>query len=294
MSSPVKLGPNSDLVAFVEDMAERAMRKTERELLPSVGKPFIVQPRKTLTSKPNSQTRISDRQVTMANAMMRSAHGLSLAEKRFIAAALAKTDSTDARGLMDERMQTVKLTAMEYAETFDVTLDTAYEQLQAGAEALQQPKLIVERQTRRGTVREARSWIITGKYAKGEGTVEVRWHPDLVPFLFGLRKEFTTYKLKHAAAFRSVYTWRIFECLKSWQAAGQWSPTIAQFHEATDASATARANFKELRLRVIQPAVKELREKNGLLLEWTPVKAGRKVIGLKFKFTTDPQGSLAF
>ncbi|MFM0197782.1 replication initiation protein [Paraburkholderia strydomiana] len=249
---------------------------------------------KTLAAKPNSQTNISDRQVTMANAMMRSAHGLSLSEKRFIAAALAKTDSTDARGLMDERMQTVKLSAMEYAETFDVTLDTAYEQLQAGAEALQQPKVIVERQTRRGTVREVRSWIITGKYAKGEGTVEVRWHPDLVPFLFGLRKEFTTYKLKHAAAFRSVYTWRIFECLKSWQGKGSWTPTIAEFHEATEPSATARANFKELRLRVIEPAVKELREKNGLLLEWEPVKAGRKVVGLRFKFAPNPQGSLAF
>ncbi|WP_334022010.1 replication initiation protein [Burkholderia orbicola] len=250
--------------------------------------------KKTLASKPNSQTNISDRQVTMANAITRSAHGLTLTEKRVIAAALAKTDSTDTRGLMDERMQTVKLSAMEYAETFAVSLDTAYEQLQAGAESLQQPKVIVERQTRRGTVREVRSWVITGKYAKGEGTVEVRWHPDLVPFLFGLRKEFTTYKLKHAAAFRSIYSWRLFECLKSWQGKGQWTPTITEFHDATEATPTARANFKELRLRVIEPAVKELREKNGLHVQWTPMKSGRKVIGLRFEFAPDPQGSLAF
>jgi plasmid replication initiation protein len=250
--------------------------------------------KKTLASKPNSQTNISDRQVTMANAITRSAQWLTLTEKRFIAAALAKTDSTDTRGLMDERMQTVKLSAMEYAETFAVSLDTAYEQLQAGAESLQQPKVIVERQTRRGTVREVRSWIITGKYAKGEGTVEVRWHPDLVPFLFGLRKEFTTYKLKHAAAFRSIYSWRLFECLKSWQGKSQWTPTITEFHDATDATPTARANFKELRLRVIEPAVKELREKNGLLVQWTPMKSGRKVIGLRFEFAPDPQGTLAF
>ncbi|ENG0237630.1 replication initiation protein [Burkholderia multivorans] len=250
--------------------------------------------KKTLASKPNSQTNISDRQVTMANAITRSAQGLTLAEKRFIAAALAKTDSTDTRGLMDERMQTVKLSAMEYAEAFAVSLDTAYEQLQAGAESLQQPKVIVERETRRGMVREVRSWVITGKYAKGEGTVEVRWHPDLVPFLFGLRKEFTTYKLKHAAAFRSIYSWRLFECLKSWQGKGQWTPTITEFHDATEATPTARANFKELRLRVIEPAVKELREKNGLLVQWTPMKSGRKVIGLRFEFALDPQGSLAF
>ncbi|WP_186156586.1 replication initiation protein [Burkholderia gladioli] len=250
--------------------------------------------RKTLASNPYSQTSISERQVTMANVMTRSTHGLTLTEKRFIAAALAKTDSTDTRGLMDERIQTVRLSALEYAETFSVSLDTAYEQLQAGAESLQQPKVIVERQTHRGPVREVRSWVITSKYAKGEGTVEVRWHPDLVPFLFGLRHGFTTYKLKHAAAFRSIYSWRLFECLKSWQGAGRWAPTITEFHDATEATPTARANFKELRLRVIEPAVKDLREKNGLVVHWSTVKAGRKVIGLRFEFARDPQGSLAF
>lgn len=248
----------------------------------------------SLTAKPNSQTEIADRKVNMANAVTRAAHGLSLPEKRFIAAALAKTDSTDARGLMDQQMQTVKLSAMEYAETFGITLDAAYQQLQAGALALQQPKVVVDIPTRRGVRRQVRAWVITGEYSKGEGTVEVRWHPDLVPFLFGLRTEFTTYKLRHAAAFRSIYSWRLFECLKSWQGAGRWTPTITEFQDATEATPTARANFKELRLRVIEPAVKELREKNGVIVKWEPVKAGRKVTGLRFEFEPDPQGTLAF
>jgi plasmid replication initiation protein len=143
-------------------------------------------------------------------------------------------------------------------------------------------------------VREVRAWVITGKYAKGEGTVEVRWHPDLVPFLFGLRTEFTTYKLRHAAAFRSVYSWRLFECLKSWQGAGRYAPTIEEFQDVMDASPTYRANFKALRERVIEPAVKELREKNGLLVKWSPVLSGRKVTALRFEFEPDPQGTLAF
>jgi plasmid replication initiation protein len=100
--------------------------------------------------------------------------------------------------------------------------------------------------------------------------------------------------MKHAAAFRSVYSWRLFECLKSWRGAGQWTPTITEFYDATDASRTARANFKELRLRVIEPAVKELREKNGLFVQWTPMKSGRKVVGLRFECAPNPQSSLAF
>jgi plasmid replication initiation protein len=251
--------------------------------------------RTSLTAKPSSQTSIADRNVTMANAITRSAHGLSLAEKRFIAAALAKTDSTDTRGLIDEKFWEVTITAMEYAETFEITLDAAYQQLQAGAKDLQQPKIVVERPGARGKTQKVyRSWTITNTYAPGEGYVKVRWHPDIVPFLFGLRAEFTTYKLKHAAAFRSIFSWRLFECLKSWQGTGHYSPTIEEFQNAMDAAPSARANFKELRLRIIEPAVKELREKNGLIVNWTPVKAGRKVTGLRFEFEPDPQGTLAF
>jgi plasmid replication initiation protein len=248
----------------------------------------------SLAAKPNSQTEIADRNVTMANSVTRTAQGLTLAEKRFIAAALAKTDSTDARGLMSQQMQTVKLSAMEYAETFEVSLDTAYEQLQNGAASLYERSVIVIRQGSRGPVERRLRWVITAEYAKGEGTVEVRWHPDLVPFLFGLRQEFTTYKLKHAAAFRSIYSWRLFECLKSWQGAGHYSPTIEDFQNVMDASPTARANFKELRIRIIEPAVKELQEKNGLVVKWSPVNAGRKVVGLRFDFEPDPQAKLLF
>ncbi|OTP68202.1 hypothetical protein PAMC26577_34360 [Caballeronia sordidicola] len=61
-----------------------------------------------------------------------------------------------------------------------------------------------------------------------------------------------------------------------------------------DASPTYRANFKALRERVIEPAVKELREKNGLIIEWETVKSGRKVTGLRFEFAPDPQGTLLF
>jgi plasmid replication initiation protein len=84
----------------------------------------------------------------------------------------------------------------------------------------------------------------------------------------------------------------LFECLRSWQGAGRWTPTIAEFQEATDATPTARANFKELRLRVIEPAVKELREKNGLIVTWEPIKTGRKVTALRFEFEPNPQGAL--
>ena len=56
-----------------------------------------------------------------------------------------------------------------------------------------------------------------------------------------------------------------------------------------EAPASCVKDFGQLKRRVIEPAVKELREKDGVRLEWEPVKAGRKVVGLDFKFSPDPQ-----
>jgi plasmid replication initiation protein len=43
---------------------------------------------------------------------------------------------------------------------------------------------------------------------------------------------------------------------------------------------------------MIEPAVKELTEKDGWLIQWEAVKAGRKVKAIRFTFMRNPQGSL--
>ena len=38
--------------------------------------------------------------------------------------------------------------------------------------------------------------------------------------------------------------------------------------------------------------MKELQEKDGWLIQWLPIKAGRKVKAVRFTFMRDPQGRL--
>src|SRR5260363_307987 len=60
-------------------------------------------------------------------------------------------------------------------------------------------------------------WISGVTYHHGEGWVELNFTPEVAPHLLALRKQFTSHKLKHACAFDSIYAWRLYECLKSWQ-----------------------------------------------------------------------------
>lgn len=232
-------------------------------------------------------------QVNMSNALSRSAHGLSLAEKRIVAACIAKTDQMpNMTHVRAKGAWSVRLSAADYAETFGVDMNTAYDQLQDASDNLFNRYIRTTRKTRRGDEEYKFRWVGSVRYHKGEGWVELDWWHEVVPHLFGLRREFTSYKLKQASALRSSYSWRLFEVLQSWQDTGRYRPTIEEFCIAMDVPESYKKDFKSIRTRALEPAVDELIQKNNMLITWTTVCAGRKVIGLDFKFGTNPQQRL--
>lgn len=230
----------------------------------------------------------------MTNLFARSAQGLKLSEKRVVALGLAKTDSMSTKdlALAGREGWRVRLTAQEFAETYDISSDTAYEQLkQAGDDLLRrQVRRVVE--TPRGLKEIKSNWCTGVTYHHGEGWVEVRFSYEVAPHLLALKPGFTTYKLKQAAALRSIYAWRLFECLQSWKSKGRWKVSIDDFIHAMDAPESCQKDFGNMNKRVLQPALKELREKDNMEIELELEKAGRKITGLIFTFRTNPQGQL--
>src|SRR5690625_7859835 len=71
---------------------------------------------------------VGQRWVYMSNAVARAAQGLSLAEKRTVGIAASRLDSR--RVPPPGGAPVTRITAMDYAETFGIDLDTAYNQLQ--------------------------------------------------------------------------------------------------------------------------------------------------------------------
>lgn len=232
---------------------------------------------------------LREQSVNMSNSLIRAAHGISLAEKRVISACLAKMDSVR----MDHGRYKFKLTAEEFAETFSVSLDTAYEQLiDTGKKLMKRTARSIE-ETPRGKKERIWVWVSGVTYHHGEGWVELGFSHEMTPHLALLRKEFTSYKLKHASALRSMYSWRLLELMMQFKSTGLLRIDIETFCHAMEAPPTSRKNFGELRRRIIEPAVKELTTKDNLLIEWQGTKhGGRKITGLEFRFEVNPQGKL--
>jgi plasmid replication initiation protein len=187
---------------------------------------------------------------------------------------------------------------LEYSETFEVSLDTAYDQLQDAAKQLYNRSITFYEPAHRRNgkplppTRVQMHWVGEARYQQGEGWVELAWWPALLRHLVGLRKQFTSYQLKQASALRSTYSWTLLGLLTRFESTGKAEYTIEDFAESMDATAKQRENFANIRRKIIEPAVKELVQKDGWAIQWEPVKAGRKVKALRFKFMRDPQGRL--
>lgn len=225
--------------------------------------------------------------VVIANVVTRSAQSLTLAEKRILMAGIAR---------LGGKNEMVKITATEYAEAYDVSLNTAYEQLKSAVENIFDRYLQFQILEGKKEGIERIRWIGGYRYFDKEGYVRFGFSNQIFPYLFELSGNFTQYQLKQAAALRSLHSWRLlelFEQMKGKQDSKGWlSMPIEEFWHAMEAKDSHRKNFNHLKKWVIEPAVRELQEKDGWIIVWEAEKEGRKVARLRFKFERNPQGAL--
>ena len=219
----------------------------------------------------------------MANTLVRASQSLNLSEKRIMMAAIAKMAGVSTGE--------VKITAEEYANSFDLPIKQAYDQLKEAAENIYQRSISLSKEDSKGKIHTKFRWIAGYKYHDGMGFISLGFTNYVIPYLVDLQEQFTKYRLQQAGALRSIYSWRLLELLTQ-QSSGWLLISIEDFHHAMDTPKSRRNNFGRLRIDVIEPAVNELRNKDGWLIEWLPIKSGRKVTQLRFDFKKDPQGKL--
>lgn len=118
---------------------------------------------------------------------------------------------------------------------------------------------------------------------KAKNILKICFHPDLKEHYLQL-KQYIKYNLLEFMLLPSIYSQRLFEYLKSWDDKKEKTVKISDLHEMLDTPKTFRENFKNFRIRVLEKAHKDINEKTSLSYEWEPIKNGRAVSEIKFKF----------
>ena len=124
-------------------------------------------------------------------------------------------------------------------------------------------------------------WFNDTTYVKGAGKVHLYLSRHLKDYLIGLTSNFTQYELYNVMALHSKYAIRLFEIFKSYE---------YQHYKVFDIDdikhllyADNYKNYKDFRIRVIEPAIREIKEFTELDVAYEPIFKGKKVVQIAFK-----------
>lgn len=230
--------------------------------------------------------------VWQSNALVEASQTMTLNEKRLIYAAAALTDPRKP----PPPKGTVTFHADEFAETFGIDLrgKGRYDDLKDAAKRLYNRSITTIRASPKGRTKQIITnmrWVWMAEYNEGAATVTLGFSPPVLPYLSLLHTEFTRLKLKHIGNIGSHYGLRIYELCCQYRKAGQRTIPLARLREMLDLQ-DKYENVKDLRRRVLDPAIKEINKHTDLTVTMTSERKGRKVIGYHFDITQDEQMAL--
>jgi plasmid replication initiation protein len=225
--------------------------------------------------------------VTQSNRLIEAGHTLTLNEKRMVLACAAKLDP---RKPLPEN-GTVRLSAVDFADTFGIDRRDAYDSLEEASSRLYSRTIKEIRHGTRGKIERNIRWVWMSEYAPGEGFVTLGFSPDVIPYLTMLHKEFTTYELRNVGSLSSFYSIRLYEICAQFKTTGHRELALDRLRDMFDLG-DKYADVKNLRVRVIDPAVSDINQHTDLRVVAQPLRSGRKVVGFRFEIEIERQQEL--
>lgn len=131
-------------------------------------------------------------------------------------------------------------------------------------------------------------WIEKPYINKKDGVIKIRLDNDMMPFLLQLKQNFTSYELIWTLHFKSKYTIRLYELVKS-----------IHFHDLEPyervysldelkklLGAETYKTYQTFKERVLKRAVQEINEYSDKNLSYEIIKSGRSVSKIKFSIAS--------
>ena len=215
--------------------------------------------------------------VVIANQIVQARHKLDLRQQKIVAWGIAQIarDDTD--------FMTHKLSVSEFAKLTGSESGNLYREMETVTKSLLRSVLEIRIQDgdRRRIVFQ---WLSHCVYREGEGTVEIRFHDQLKPYLLELRSRFTQLRLERFFKFRSAYTIRFFERIEMQRGLNRqvWQMALDELREWLGIELSTYPFFGLLRANVLDVAQRKLDSKSDWSFSFQTIKTGRRITGVEF------------
>ena len=139
------------------------------------------------------------------------------------------------------------------------------------------------------------SWISEAYYNDGKNIAEIDLNRHVLPYLLELKSRYTEYELIYTLHFRSKYTIRLYELIKSrhFHEMEEYSFTYTVDELRQLMGAESYKQYKNFKMRAIEPAIHEINEASDIDVEWLespPARRGVRVLSIEF--TVRPKAAI--
>lgn len=221
----------------------------------------------------------SNEYIKMSNELIDASYKLGVTEHRLYSFLLSKIKKND------PNWNVVSINIRDFADKFDIEHHAIYNEVKKAAAKLQKTQIFIkldcENKSSSGEPYLIVSWLSSAEYR--EGVLEAEFSKKLEPYLINLKKNFTKCYMQEIGKFSSNYSIRLYQMLKRYSEYDHniKEITIDEFRFIL-ALENKYPKFSNLKIRVINQALKEINEKSDIKVDMSPVKRGKKVVGIKF------------
>ena len=223
------------------------------------------------------------------NALMNASYNLALVEQRLILLAIIEARETG-KGINANDPLTVH--ASSYINQFNVERHTAYQALKDACKDLVARQFSYQEKRERGRINITSRWVSQIGYMDDTATVEIIFAPAVVPLITRLEEQFTQYDIEQISGLSSAYAVRMYELLICWRSTGK-TPIIEleEFRKRIGVLDTEYTRTDNLKMRVIELALKQINEHTDITASYEQHKKGRVITGFSFKFKQKKKNS---
>lgn len=219
------------------------------------------------------------------NSLINSCYSLSLIEKRIILLAICQSSED---GVEINADKTITIHASKYMSVFNMQKQASYMALKEASNTLFDRYIPTQGLTALGNIKKLKiRWINLIGYSDNEGTIEIRFNPEIIPLLGYLkdRTSFTKYFLEDVAGMTSVHAIRLYELIMAWRKVHK-TPLIKldDLRLKLGIEPHEYKRMYDFKKYVLEVAINQINEHSNIRVEVEQHKKGRSISGFTFTF----------
>lgn len=123
-------------------------------------------------------------------------------------------------------------------------------------------------------------WLEKPKINRKTRRIKVRLDSDMMPFLLQLRRNFTSYELRWTLKFRSKFSIRLYELVKSlhYKELEPYDYVLSLNDLKERMDATGYTTWQDFKTRALHPAIQEINEYSDKRVSYTPIKRASRSV----------------